>query len=210
MRTETGGRGEGFRYVWFPSGAALGLWILDFVAIPEFSSERKRVEFCGDFKAAMCLDQSPLATSSGVGLEWMGYATAASRYHQIWLRQWMRHRWSSKGLVVTVIVTQSLSSFYYSTVIWFSLLTSWWSSIRWLLLWSDTFRWVRNEGWNRGVARGACCLWSVWTDLPVSEFVILHWSRFSFVVAGFWWEALMPGGGELRFPKTIPGGDIGV
>ena len=27
---------------------------------------------------------------------------------------------------------------------------------------------------------------------------------------GFWWEAYMPGGGELRFPKTIPRGDIGV
>ena len=27
---------------------------------------------------------------------------------------------------------------------------------------------------------------------------------------GFWWEAFVPGGGELRFPKTIPRGDIGV
>ena len=27
---------------------------------------------------------------------------------------------------------------------------------------------------------------------------------------GFWWEAFVPVGGELRFPKTIPRGDIGV
>ena len=33
----------------------------------------------------------------------------------------------------------------------------------------------------------------------------LHLSR-----EGFWWEAFVPGGGELRFPKTIPRGDIGV
>ena len=39
--------------------------------------------FGGDFKGAMSLGQSPLATSSGVGVEWVGFATAASRYHQI-------------------------------------------------------------------------------------------------------------------------------
>ena len=42
----------------------------------------ERVDFGGDFKAAMSLDQSPLATSSGERLKWVGYATAASRYHQ--------------------------------------------------------------------------------------------------------------------------------
>ena len=26
--------------------------------------------------------------------KWVGYATAASKYHQIWLRRWMRQRWS--------------------------------------------------------------------------------------------------------------------
>ena len=40
----------------------------------------------GDFKAATSLGQSPLATSSGVGHKWVGYATAESRCHQIWLR----------------------------------------------------------------------------------------------------------------------------
>ena len=28
-------------------------------------------------------------------LEWVGYATAASGYHQIWLRWWMRQQWPS-------------------------------------------------------------------------------------------------------------------
>ena len=57
---------------------------------------------------------------------------------------------------------------------------------------------------------GACCSWSVWVDLPVPKVVILNLGRFSFVVAGLRWEALVPGGGELRLPKTIPKGGIGV
>ena len=40
--------------------------------------------------------------------------------------------------------------------------------------------------------------------------VIQHRARLSWVVAREWWEALMPGGGELRLPKTIPRGDIGL
>ena len=27
---------------------------------------------------------------------------------------------------------------------------------------------------------------------------------------GLWWEAFVPDGSELRFPETIPRGDIGV
>ena len=56
--------------------------MLDFVVIPEFSQVSERVDFGGDFKVAMSLDQSPLATSSRVRLEWVGYATAVSRYYQ--------------------------------------------------------------------------------------------------------------------------------
>ena len=41
------------------------------------------MEFGGDFKAAMSLGQSPVAMLSGVRLECVGYATAASRDHQI-------------------------------------------------------------------------------------------------------------------------------
>ena len=33
---------------------------------------------------------------------------------------------------------------------------------------------------------------------------------FHLLSEGFWWEAFVPGGGELRFPKTILRGDIGV
>ena len=38
----------------------------------------------------------------------------------------------------------------------------------------NTFRRVRKKCCNRGVARGACCLWSVGADLLVPEFVIQH------------------------------------
>ena len=134
----------------------------------------KGVDFGGDFKAAMILDQSPLATSSRVGSS--GWAMLQRRPDTI------RYGCDGgcdndrvhKGLVFTVIATRSLSSFHYSTSIFFSLLTSCWSRFRWLMLWSDTFRRVRKECGNRGVAREACCLWPVWVDLPVPECGILH------------------------------------
>ena len=34
--------------------------------------------------------------------------------------------------------------------------------------------------------------------------------QISFVVPGLWWEALVPVGIELGYPKTIPRGDVGV
>ena len=49
---------------------------------------------------------------------------------------------------------------------------------------------------------GRIC-WSRWFCSCIE--VGFHLSR-----EGFWWEAFVPGGGELRFLKTIPGGDIGV
>ena len=86
--------------------------------------------FCGDFKAAISLDQSPLATSSRVGSS--GWAMLQRRQDTI------RYGCDGgcdndgvhKGLVFTVIVTQSLSSFHCSPFILFSLLTSLWSSFR--------------------------------------------------------------------------------
>ena len=42
------------------------------------------------------------------------------------------------------------------------------------MLWSDTFRRVRKGGWNLRVAWGACCLWAVYTDLPILKFMVLH------------------------------------
>ena len=116
MPTKTGGRGQGFRYVWFPLAAALGMWILDFVAIPEFSSERKRSGFWGDFKAAMSFDQSPLATSSGVGSS--GWAMLQRRQDTIsegGCGDGCDNDGVHKGLVFTVIVTRSLSSILLST-----------------------------------------------------------------------------------------------
>ena len=134
----------------------------------------KREGFCGDFKAAWSSGQSPLATSSRVGSS--GWAML--HRHQDTIRYSCDNGCDNdgvhKGLVFAVIVTWSLSSFHYSTFILFSLLTSWWSSFRWLVLWSDTFRWVRKGGWNRRVAGEVYCLWSMWADLPIPEFVILH------------------------------------
>ena len=52
-----------------------------------------------------------------------------------------------------------------------------------------------------------------------SLYGLICWSRwlcsgieagFHLSLEGFWWEAFVPSGGELRFPKTIPRGDIGV
>ena len=92
--------------------------------IPEFASERKRLGFCGDFKGAMSLDQSPLATSSGVGSS--GWAML--QWRQDTIRYGCDGGYDNdrvhKGLVFKVIVTQFLSSFHCSTFILFSLLTS--------------------------------------------------------------------------------------
>ena len=35
------------------------------------------------------------------------------------------------------------------------------------LVWSGHLQAGKEVGWNRGVARGACCVVSVWADLPV-------------------------------------------
>ena len=117
-----------------------------------------RVDFGGDFKAAMSLGQSPLATSSGVGSS--GWAILQRR--QDIIREGdcdseCDNEGVHKGLVFMVIVTLSSLSFLTSTIL-FSLLTSWWSSFRWFCCGQDAFRRVWNVGWNRGVARGACCV----------------------------------------------------
>lgn len=90
-------------------------------------------------------------------LEWVGYDTAVSRYPQVWLRWWMQQRWYSQGIgpyanwyAVFIILP------LFSMLILLSLLTTWWSSFQGVLLWSDTLRWVRKEGWNWKVAWGAC------------------------------------------------------
>ena len=114
------------------------------------------MDFGGDFKAAMSLGQSPLATSGRVGSS--GWAMLQQRQDTI--REGgcdggCDNDGVHRGLVFTVIVMRSLSSFLLSTFILFSLLTSWWSSFQWFGCSRDTFRWVREEDWIRGVAPGA-------------------------------------------------------
>ena len=80
--------------------------------------------FCGDFKAVMSLDQSPLATSGGVGSSGWAMLQQCQDTIRYGCNGGCEHDGVHKGLVFTVIVTQSLSSFHCSTFIWFSLLTS--------------------------------------------------------------------------------------
>ena len=82
------------------------------------------MDFGGDFKAAMSLAQSPLATSGGVSSS--GWAVL--QRHQDIISEGdcdggCDNVGVHKGLVFTVIVTLSSSSFLTSTIL-FSLLTS--------------------------------------------------------------------------------------
>ena len=76
----------------------------------------KRVGFCWDLEVAMSLDQSPLSMSSRVGSS--GWAML--QRHQNTIRYGCDGGCDNdgvyKGLVFTVIVTQSLSSFHCSTL----------------------------------------------------------------------------------------------
>ena len=75
------------------------------------------MDFGGDFKAAMSLDQLPLATSSGVGSS--GWAMLQRRQDIISEDDCdggCDNDGVHKGLVFTVIVTLSLSSFLSSTL----------------------------------------------------------------------------------------------
>ena len=88
------------------------------------------MEFGGDFKAAMSLDQSPLATSGGVGSSGWAMLQRGQDTIRYGCDGGCDNDGVHKGLVFTVIVTQSLSSFHCSPFILFSLLTSLWSSFR--------------------------------------------------------------------------------
>ena len=76
----------------------------------------ERVDFRGDFKAAMSLGQSPLATSSGVGSS--GWAML-QRHQDIISESDCGDACDNEGvhmgLVLTVIVMLSSSSFFTST-----------------------------------------------------------------------------------------------
>lgn len=66
MLTETGGRGGGFRYVWSLQPQRLGCKSLISSRF-QHSQVSEMVEFSGNYKVAMSLGKSLLATSSGVG-----------------------------------------------------------------------------------------------------------------------------------------------
>ena len=80
------------------------------------SQVSERVDLGGDFKAAMSLGQSPLATSSGIGLR--GWAMLQRRQDIISKGDCdgrCDNEGVDKGIVFTVIVMLSLSSFLTST-----------------------------------------------------------------------------------------------
>ena len=88
----------------------------------------------------------------------MRVATAASRSYRDSCEGGCDNGGVHKRWVFTVIVTLSSLYFFTSTIL-FSLLMLWWSSFQFFSCGRDTFRRVREGGWNRGVARGACCLY---------------------------------------------------
>ena len=79
------------------------------------------MDFGGDFKAAMSLGQSPLAMSSGVGSSgWVMLQRRQDTISKGGCDGGCDKDRVHKGLVFTVIVTRSLSSFLLSTCILFS------------------------------------------------------------------------------------------
>ena len=134
----------------------------------------ERVDFGGDFKAAMSLGQSPLATSSGVGSS--GWAMLQRRQDVISEGDCdgkCDNEGVHKGLVFTVIVMLSSSSFLTSTIFVF-LTYELVVKFSVVLVWSGHLQAGKDVGWNRGVAQGACCVVSVWADLPVPVVVFLY------------------------------------
>ena len=76
----------------------------------------ERVHFGGDFKAAMRLGQSPLATSSGVGSSgWAMLQRCQDIISEGDCNGGSDNEGVHKGLVFTVIVMLSSSSFFTST-----------------------------------------------------------------------------------------------
>ena len=72
----------------------------------------ERVDFVRDFNAAMSLDKSPLATSSGVGSSgWAMLQRCQDTISEGGCDDGCDNDGVHKGLVFTVIVTRSLSSF---------------------------------------------------------------------------------------------------
>ena len=128
------------------------------------------MDFGGDSKAAMSLDQSLLATSSGVGLGGWGML---QRYQNTISEGGCDGGCDNggvyKGLVFIVIVTQSLSSFLRSTFYCFLYLRVGGQAFGGFVVVGTPSggqgKRTGIEGWL--VERD---VWSVWVDLPVPGF----------------------------------------
>ena len=132
------------------------------------------MDFGGDFKAAMSLDQSPLATPGGVGLG--GWALLQRRQDTI-----------SEGgcdggcdidgvhkrLVFTVIVMLSSSSFLTSTIYCFPYLRVGGQAFGGFVV-VGHLQAGKERGLKWGGGSGSVLLVSVWADLPVPACLFLY------------------------------------
>ena len=118
----------------------------------------EKVDFGGDFKAAMSLDQSPLATPSGVGLG--GWALLQRRQDTIsegGCDGGCDNDGVHKGLVFKVIVMLSSLSFLTSTIYCFPYLRVGGQAFGGFVV-VGHLQVGKERGLESGVARGACCL----------------------------------------------------
>ena len=139
------------------------------------------MDFGGDFKAAMSLDQSPLATPSGVGLG--GWALLQRRQDTIsegGCDGGCDNDGGHKGLVFTVIVILSSLSFLASTIYCFRYLRVGGQAFGGFVvvghLQAGKERGLKSGGGSRSVL-----FVSVWADLPVPVCCSCIETGFSFV-----------------------------
>ena len=129
------------------------------------------MDFGGDFRVAMSLDQSPLATSSGVGSS--GWAMLQRRQDIISEGDCdggCDNEGVHKGLVFTVIVTRSLLSFLSSTFYCFPYLRVCGQAFGGFVV-VGHLQAGKERGLKSGSGLGSVLLVSVWADLPVPVIV---------------------------------------
>ena len=147
------------------------------------------MDFGGDFKAAMSLDQSPLATPSGVGLG--GWALLQRRQDTIsegGCDGGCDNDGVHKGLVFTVIVMLSSLSFLTSTIYCFPYLRVGGQAFGGFVV-VGHLQAGKERGLKSGGGSGSVLLVSVWADLPVPVIV------FPVLRQGFLCRVRIPMGG---------------
>ena len=147
------------------------------------------MDFAGDFKAAMSLDQSPLATPSGVGLG--GWALPQRRQGTIGedgCDGGCDIDGVHKGLVFMVIVMLSSLSFLTSTFYCFPDLRVGGQAFGGFVV-VRHLQAGKERGLKSGGGSGSVLLVSVWADLPVPVFV------FPVLRQGFLCRVRIPMGG---------------